>query len=367
MNKFWHYALSSLLIITVWWVGLAVFASYIATNYGVAPTFPYYQLLLTETSVSKAVWGHFDGTHYLKLASIGYVDNGTQAFFPIYPLLIRLIRQTGISYFSSGRLISFACLATSLIFIYYIFGKRAWIIISVLLIFPTSFFLGAIYTESLFLMETLIFFLLIGRKQFLLAAVVAGIASGTRLVGSLLTLSFLIAIWPELKRSRYLLLLLPLCLSGLLGYMYFLNMRFADPLSFVHVQSMFGAGRSSGEVIFLPQVIYRYIKMFVTVSPSSILFWRAILEASIFGSFLYFLWKAFKSIPLSQSVYILGSLLLPTLSGTLSSIPRYALVLIPWLIPQTFRLTFRLIPFMVFSFCGLLIILAFFVQGQFVS
>ncbi|MCE7898017.1 hypothetical protein DYH11_02270, partial [Candidatus Microgenomates bacterium CPR3] len=56
----------------------------------VSPTFPYYYSLLTYVKdAAYALWGYFDGVHYLRLVENGYVDTGTQAFFPLYPMLVR--------------------------------------------------------------------------------------------------------------------------------------------------------------------------------------------------------------------------------------------------------------------------------------
>src|SRR4030042_3666725 len=43
---------------------------------------PYGQFLLWS-------WANFDGVHYLLLAEKGYAFGLTQAFFPVYPLLIK--------------------------------------------------------------------------------------------------------------------------------------------------------------------------------------------------------------------------------------------------------------------------------------
>lgn len=359
MKKLSHLALSSLFVVSIWWVGLGLFANYRVQHFGVTPTFPYYNVILGQVSPAQAVWAHFDGAHYLKLAEHGYVDVGTQAFFPVYPLFIRLLHLSGLSYFLSGRLISFLSLILSLVCLHYLFGKRAWGIIAVLLLFPTSFFMGAVYTESLFLFETLLFFLFLSRKQLFFAAIVAAVASGTRLVGSLLALSLLVSIWPTLRNHKQYLLLLPLALAGLLSYMYFLGNEFHDPLSFIHVQSMFGAGRSSGDIILLPQVLYRYFKIFLTVSPLTLVFGRAALELVVFLAGLYYLWRIRTNLSAAVLVYLLGSLLLPTLSGSLSSFPRYILVLLPWL---TTSARFKWV-----SLLGLLYLLSIFVGGQFVA
>ena len=329
MKKFWRLALSSLLIVSLWWLSLSAFATYRVRHFGVTPSFPYYASLLEETGPEQAVWAHFDGAHYLKLAKVGYVDTGTQAFFPVYPLAIRTLHLTGLSYFASARLISFVSLVFSLVLLSYLFPRRARELSLVLLLFPTSFYLAGVYTESFFLLLTLLFFLLLKRRAFFLSALVAGLASGTRLVGVFLALSLFVEIIKY--KPKYAPGLLTLSLSGFLGYLYFLNQEFGDPFIFVHVQSMFGAGRSSS-LVFLPQVLYRYARILLTVNPQTLVFVRAVFELLAFFSGIYLVWSRRAKLSLPYSLYLWSALLLPTLSGSLSSLPRYALVLIPFLV-----------------------------------
>jgi hypothetical protein len=364
MKKFWQVALKSLFIVTLWWVLLGVFVGYITTKYGVSPTFPYYQQVRKQANIQSSVWAHFDGVHYLKLAETGYVDEGTQAFFPVYPLLIKILSSTGLSYFAASRLISYLCLVGSIICIYYLFESRRIQIISALLLFPTSFYLASTYTESLFLLETLLFFILLKYKKFFPAAIVAGIASGTRLVGGALALSLMIELFKIRRLHKYLLFFLLLSLSGLIGYMYFLWRQFGDPLAFMHVQSMFGAGRSGSEVILLPQVFYRYLKILWTAPALSLLYGRSVLELGLFIIFGYLIWIIRHKLTWPILIFLIISITLPTLSGTLSSMPRYLLILVPFIISAIESKNFSI---HLISGLLMLYLLSTFATGQFVS
>lgn len=334
MKIFYRHALNALLIVSVWWLTVSSVGYYFIKKYGVKPTFPYYNSLLTQTDYIHAIWGHFDGVHYLKLAQYGYVDIGTQAFFPVYPILINFTHNLfNLDYISAGRLLSFMALWAAVICLFYLFEKKSLTVALALLVFPTGFYLACVYTESLFLFESLLFFLLVKQKKLFWAAVIAGIASGTRIVGSMLMFSLLIELWPKIReRKLYSAALLLISLTGLLSYTYFLKVFFDDPLMFIHVQSMFGSGRTSGDLVMLPQVIYRYLRIFATVPLVTFVLQRAVFEFVMYGIFFYLLWITWRRLPLSWSTYIFASLILPALSGTLSSIPRYSLVMFPMLI-----------------------------------
>jgi Gpi18-like mannosyltransferase len=284
-------------------------------------------------------WANFDGVHYLSIASRNYLPF-EQAFFPFFPLLIRVL-----SFFLLGNelvaslIIVHGSLLIALVYFWKLLNidyKPSVALWSVLflLAFPTAFFLGSIYTESLFL--ALVFAsLYYGRKkQFVLACLLAGLASATRVVGIFLFVPLAYELYLALPRTRRSffsllrhaipLLLIPL---GLFAYMIYLAFVYHDPLLFVHVQSAFGAGRSSGQIILLPQVLWRYVKIFLTVPLSNSDYWLAWFELLSFSVIAVLLFIAYKmKVRMSYLLFCFLVLFFPTLSGTLSSMPRYILV-----------------------------------------
>lgn len=366
MKKFFHSTLSSFAVVTVWYILLNFFVTWWVNRTPINPSFPYYSSLLSYAPKQISVWAHFDGAHYLKLATAGYVDQGTQAFFPLYPLLIRALASLGLSPFYAGLLISLTSITLCLTLMRYLFPNLSLLKSATVLILPTSFFFGSLYTESFFLFETILFFLALQKKQFLLAAVVAGLASGTRLAGSILVISLVVAIYPSITANKYRFVLIPLSLLGLMIYMSFLYLRFSDPLAFIHVQSMFGVGRSGNEVILLPQVIFRYLKIFVIVPFNSLIYLRAVFEFVSFFVVLIYVCKQFRSLSHPLFIYLILSLLLPTLSGTFASIPRYLLVLVP-ILYGSFHLNRLTITLFTLSLPLMLLLLSLFASGQFVA
>lgn len=336
----------------------------------VSPTFPYYYSLLTYVKdAAYVLWGYFDGVHYLRLIENGYVDTGTQAFFPLYPLLVRVFSNlSGLNAYISGVIISLFALSASLLVLWQLYPTRKFVQTSALLFFPTSFFLVGLYTESLFILLSLAFFLALKKERYLLASLFAGLASSTRIVGIFLGL---VLVWRLITRYRharpfYVLSLSILSVSGFLLYAHFLWSNFGDPLMFLHVQGMFGAGRSGGEVILLPQVLYRYVKMVFTVDPATFLYQRIWLELIFFMGAAYAWFKNLKSNTIEINLYVIFSLLLPTLTGTLSSIPRYILVLVPFLLPHKMKRTHFLL-LLTFNFLLMLYLFSHFAHGTFIA
>lgn len=313
MKKLWSDVLT-VGVIFVLWQSLLIGIEWIA------PTlWPLRQDFLGLTTP----WANLDGAHYTSIAKNGY-GVYQYAFFPLYPWLIRWFSiVTKLPCEFTAVLVSRASFFVGLLLFWrYLEGSRGRIwTVAFLILFPTSFFFGSAYSESLFFALASGALLLMKRERWLLAGMLVALISATRLVGV-----FLIVLLVFAKRWTAA-ILAPL---GLLLYMGYLWVTAGDPLAFFHVQPAFGAGRSGGELIFLPQVLWRYLRIFLTVSPQAYLYHVAVLEigAFVLGAILLFLsWK--KQYKPELIWYGACVLLLPTLTGTLSSMPRYLLGLFP--------------------------------------
>jgi hypothetical protein len=103
-------------------------------------------------------WENADALRYLKIASLGYdVDDGSGAFFPLYPLLVRGVGVLlGDSWLLGAYVVSNVALVVGLVLLYRLTAlelsdSMARKAVLYLCVFPTGFFLFAPYSESLFL------------------------------------------------------------------------------------------------------------------------------------------------------------------------------------------------------------------------
>jgi hypothetical protein len=117
---------------------------------------------------------------------------------------------------------------------------------------------------------------------------------------------------------------------GVISYLYYLYIKTGDPLIFIHSVEVFGQQRSS-TLIMLPQVFYRYIfKILPSINynylPVAISTYLEILSAIVFGILIF---VSFIKLRLSYAVYAISAYIIPTLSGSFSSLPRYVLVIFP--------------------------------------
>lgn len=348
--------------------------------------FPYADRVLEITHLPYWIWGfgNFDGVHYLRIAQDGYLAQYSQAFFPLFPIFIRIfsfiipkdpnlntILYTDPSYFYSGLILSNLFFLGSLYIFYKLvsvdFKKNvAFLSVILLLVFPTSFYFGSIYTESLFLLISVSAIYLVRKGSFFWAAVLIMFSTATRITGVLLIPLYLIEAFKSKNKSNLLwLLITPL---GLVGYMYFLKVKFNDPLYFLTSQPIFGAARNATEIVLLPQVIYRYIKIFFNTNVLSLPFFNAFLEFIFTLIPLGFLIILFKRMRLSYWIFSITTLLLGTLTGTFSSQPRYVLISIvlvfPYLITQFKKYIKLAIPLWVFLS---IILIMLFIRGYWVA
>ena len=161
-------------------------------------------------------WANFDGEHYLSLSLYGY-KSLEQAFFPIYPLLISFFAnpfsQTVLSAILSHTIVGLLISNVSfLLALFYLFKlikidyskKIAIFTIFFIVYFPTSFFFGSLYNESLFLLMVVLTFLNARKGKWLQASIFGIIASATRTLGVLLLPALLIEVYQsKIKFSQY--------------------------------------------------------------------------------------------------------------------------------------------------------------------
>lgn len=286
-------------------------------------------------------WINFDGEHYLAIIQQGYRPL-TYFYFPLYPLVARILTFWGenqFSFASGGLMIS------NTLFVIALMGLKKLVdldhkkvvsrtTIILLLLFPTSFYFGSFYTESLFLSLSVWSFYFARKKMWLLSGVMAGLSTATRVVGLSLLPALAIEAYLQRKDKNFnigkVILGLTAVPVGIITYMYFLKVVTGDPLEFLHSVEIFGQQRSSTFVL-LPQVLYRYI---FKILPNINYYYFPVvfttyLEFITAVVFLVAIIYSFFRQRLSYVIYSLFAFVIPTLSGSFSSLPRYVLVAFP--------------------------------------
>ena len=297
-------------------------------------------------------WAHWDGAWYSEIALQGYGIRAPEstAFFPLYPLFVRLGSSLVGGPAVWGVVISLLCTAFALYFVYriaeHLYGVRtARASTLALAFFPTAFILNAVYTEALFLaLSAGAVWAARVRGNLLLAGVFGALAAATRNLGVLLLIPLLFE-WLRRRQALGLRGLAGLAFvpAGLFAYAVFLRQRFGDPLVFARQQSAYWERELTGPLTTLGRAWHdagegmRYV-----LDPSTLFLGTPAgpsLEASntlnlvFLVFFLLVMLVGFVVLPPDLSIYTSLIVLLPVLTPApefpLMSLPRFVLGAFP--------------------------------------
>lgn len=285
-------------------------------------------------------FSRWDAWQYSRIAETGYPsgDLSRAAFFPLFPTLTRVLaelvgRSDRAGLFAAGVVVANVCLLLATMALIALArldldetdaGRTAWY----LLAFPTSLFLSAGYSESLFLALTLSSVLACRHGSWLVAGTLGGLAALARPVGVLVVLVLAVEAFqawrarrlgpvPSLWRP-----MLGVALPGLalLGWMGYLGMRLGDPLAFLHAQD--GWHRD----LDVPwDTFTRFFDGKIALATGfHSLTDLAFTIVGIVGLVLAVRW-----LRASYALWLGAMLLVPLMTGSLVSMPRFVLVMFP--------------------------------------
>ncbi len=195
--------------------------------------------------------GNWDGTWYLEVLRHGYTvgPDGyahSVAFFPVFPLIARVVVRAGIAWPLAGALVDNAAFLLAVLLLYrYVRDTFAtvtarWSVVVACAV-PLSLFCSVAYAEGLFMLFSVVALACYRRKMYLGAGLAAAAASATRPLGAALALGLVIAALVERRGARAVFS----CALGMLGIVAFAAYCWAhlhDPLAFVHVQKFWRHG-----------------------------------------------------------------------------------------------------------------------------
>ncbi len=284
-----------------------------------------------STHTLLAVWGRWDAVHYLNIATSGY-QGYEMAFFPLYPLLIRILGALAGNHLIAGLVISNVSFFFGLLFMYKLLEydwdrSTARHGIFYASIFPSAVFFSAVYTESLFFMLTVASFYYMRRRRWWMAGAIGFFAALTRAEGVILLIPFAIEWWSayrfEARRALSKLwagVLIPL---GLFVYMAYLWVLRGDPLYFSHVQVHWNRHFAWPWV----SVLDSFAKIAHATTPLVIA--NETIEIAFTALMIGLLIVGWKMLRPSYIAYMALSILIPMCTSSLMSMPRFALVLFP--------------------------------------
>ena len=178
----------------------------------------------------------WDGNSYTFIADHWYVTTGPERYFlvfpPFYPLLIKIGTIFTSNSVLSGMIISNIFFVAAMIIFYKLLTldydkKFALLTITLVSIFPTTFFFSVAYPESLFFFLFVSSFYLCRKKSYITAGVLGGLAMVTRPFGIVLvpTLIYQTFLQKDLSLKRFMIFVvtstIPIALYLLINYVTF--------------------------------------------------------------------------------------------------------------------------------------------------
>lgn len=295
-------------------------------------------------------WANWDGGHFRGIAQSGYLPFQV-VFFPLYPIFIKSLMVLNLSSLWAGLLISNLFIIAALFYLYKLvlldfeesIAKKT---VFIALAFPTSFYFGAVYSESLFLFLTVASFYFARKKKWFYAYLLASLSSFTRLVGVAVILAISVEYFftrpdvyllKSIRHKKYSLidfkkiftlpmLFLLVSFLPLIGYSLFLKFTLDDPLAFINYQA--GWQRQIEFPWVAPIEYFKNLFQlnFFQFSKTST---QQLLEFLFFIFYLVVLIFSRLKFRMSYTLFFALSLIVPLTTNTLEAIPRYGMVIFP--------------------------------------
>lgn len=299
----------------------------------------------------------WDSGFYLEIAKSGYFFDQAKnlyntAFFPLYPLLIKIFSYVFQSPVISGIIISTFATLGACFFLYKLAkiefsglpgeGQETFTSLRTIfyfLIFPTAIFLASIYTESLFIFLAVACLYFARTRRFAIASSFGFFAALTRPIGIILFLVLILEFfeqhnfsWKDIRKfgnseiTKLLwLLLIP---AGLGCYMLFLWIKFKN--AFIFMQAQTAWDRKIGFDFWAMWVdLKNHVHDVFQPSHNFAFSLRNDFEFFFFIAFLILSIIVFFRLRKSYGLYCFLALLIPFLTGSLISMTRFTLVLFP--------------------------------------
>jgi len=322
-----------LAVYLIWRLIILLFQIYIQPFYKLTPDSLYLWDRLFNSWTT-----YWDASHYLSIATSGY-NFPQQAFFPLWPLLIKVTIMLGLSSQTASYFLTFILGFLNFILFYLLAAKLVgkidakWALVF-FSCYPGAIFLHAGYSENLLLFSTLLSFLLLENKKYYLAALSAGFSTASRMVGVGTVISF----WFINTTIRNRLFMSIVGILGLVSYMIFLYLNYGDFWFFIKGQQAWcqAAGRCNFTFPLTPLLQYGRLLILGWVRvglSSSFIDW---FSSVAFLSLLFLVWQ---KLPRYYFIYSLIVLSMPLLSGSTVSMIRLTQVAFPvfFILPKVLK------------------------------
>ncbi|MDQ6655247.1 MAG: hypothetical protein M3Y80_05480 [Verrucomicrobiota bacterium] len=289
----------------------------------------------TQNRPLTNMWSRWDAGWYAGIAENGYQFTAGRpsnvAFFPIYPLSMRVVRallasHKGSAWMLAGIIVSNTALAVALIYLWLLVrlefdeatARRA---VLYLLVFPMTLFLSAVYSESVFLACAIASFYHARRQQWWLAGLLGACTALSRPTGVMIAVGLAAEYalqcewnWRKLRPDILAIALVPLALAGFLAFLHYAE---GSATAVVQAQEAWGLRLQPQWRTLAPFFVSGLDVKGTLVDLGFTLGYLALVIAVCFR------------MRASYALYSVAYLLFITMWGSLESVARYGLGLFP--------------------------------------
>jgi len=311
---------------------------------------------VTMFGVPSPFWDpftRFDAGWYYQIARYGYLfvpggpsagvgKAGKIAYFPLYPLLMRyagrLFGHGAAAVYFGGILVSWTAFTAAMVALFFLArldlprvrAERSALLTA---IFPFSFFFGMVYTESLFLLVTVLAFYAFRTRRWVLGGICGGLASATRVNGILLLPALAWIAWRNAEataRDRVLAVIGLVLVTGGIGlYSLYVYQISGNPLEWASSISRWGyypGGLPWLAHVHLGARLATHPYLYLTTDRIAVFDTLYGITGVLFAVAVPFVWYRFGA---GYGLFMLANLWLPLSSGVFEGVGRYCSVLFP--------------------------------------
>ena len=295
-------------------------------------------------------FARYDTGYFEKIAWGGYapLEGGRSniAYFPVYPMLMRFVGQLfgrrQSTFYISGIAVSWVCFIAAMVALYYLARldlprRRAERAVLLAAVFPFAFFYGVAYSESTFLLFTVLAFYFFRRERYIAGGVCGGIATATRVPGIFMVPALAWIAFDQVRRGQRSGGVrawggVILASSGFLAYCAYIYFLTGNPLEWAATLQRWGYYPGGAPwlapfrlIVNLATHPYAYLAG-DRMAPYDTLYG---VTGIAFVAATPFVWRRFGG---GYGLFMLANLWLPLSSGVFEGVGRYCSVLFPFFI-----------------------------------
>jgi len=315
--------------------------------------FPLYQreqfTMFGRTNPFWDAFTRYDSGWYLGIARGGY-DAATAmaggrsniAFFPVYPLLMRyvgrLFGRAPADLYIGGIVISWTSFVLAMIVLYYLARldlprPRAERAVLLTAIFPFAFFFGVVYSESTFLLFTVLAFYGLRTRRWIGGGLAGAVAGATRVTGIMMWPALAVTAWqsakPDHRDRGWALAALVLATGGFVAYCSYIYAQSGHPFLWAVALQRWGyypggAPWTAPWRLVLALLTHPYVYLATDrMAPYDALNG---MSAVLFTAAVPFVWRRLNA---GYALFMIANLWLPLSSGVFEGMGRYCAVMFP--------------------------------------